>query len=32
MIETTRAIEANVNMMQTQDQMLSGLVNRLMRS
>lgn len=32
LIETSRAIEANVNMMQTQDQMLSGLVNRLMRS
>jgi flagellar basal-body rod protein FlgF len=32
LIETSRAIEANVNMMQTQDQMLSGLVTRLMRS
>ena len=32
MIETSRAVEANINMMQTQDQMLSGLVNRVMRS
>lgn len=32
MIETSRAIEANVNMIQTQDQMLSGLVNRVMRT
>lgn len=32
LIEASRAIEANVNMMQTQDQMLSGLVTRLMRS
>lgn len=32
LIETSRAIEANVNLMQTQDQMLSGLVNRVMRS
>ena len=31
LIETTRAIEANVNLLQTQDQMLSGLVNRLLR-
>lgn len=32
MIATSRAVEANINMMQTQDQMLSGLVNRVMRS
>lgn len=32
MIETARAVEANVNMMQTQDQMLSQLVTRVMRS
>jgi flagellar basal-body rod protein FlgF len=32
MIETSRAVEANVNVMQAQDQMLSGLVNRVMRS
>jgi flagellar basal-body rod protein FlgF/flagellar basal-body rod protein FlgG len=32
LIETSRAVEANLNMMQTQDEMLSGLVNRLMRS
>jgi flagellar basal-body rod protein FlgF len=31
LIEATRAIEANVNILQTQDQMLSGLVNRAMR-
>ena len=32
MIEASRAVEANINMMQTQDEMLSGLINRLMRS
>jgi flagellar basal-body rod protein FlgF len=32
MIETSRAIEANINIMQAQDQMLSGLVTRVMRS
>ena len=32
MIETSRAVEANLNMMRTQDQMLSGLVNRVMRA
>ncbi len=32
LIEASRAVEANVNMMQAQDQMLSGLVNRVMRS
>ncbi|HID77810.1 MAG TPA: flagellar basal-body rod protein FlgF [Planctomycetaceae bacterium] len=32
MIEASRAVEANINMMKTQDQMLSGLVNRLMRT
>jgi flagellar basal-body rod protein FlgF len=32
MIETSRAVEANVNIMQAQDQMLSGLVTRIMRS
>lgn len=32
MIETARAVEANINMMQTQDQMSSGLVNRVMRT
>jgi flagellar basal-body rod protein FlgF len=31
MIETARAVEANINMMQTQDQMMSGLFNRVMR-
>jgi len=31
MIEASRAVEANLNMMRTQDEMLSGLVNRLMR-
>ena len=31
LIEASRAIEANLNMMQTQDQMLSELVNRVMR-
>lgn len=31
LIEATRAIEANLQLMQAQDQMLSGLVNRLMR-
>lgn len=32
MIQASRAIEANLNMVQTQDQMFSSLVNRLMRS
>lgn len=32
MIEASRVIEANLNMMQTQDEMLSGLINRLMRT
>ena len=31
MIETTRLLEANLNLMQTQDQMLGGLISRLMR-
>ncbi len=31
MIETQRMIEANLNMMQTQDQMLGGLLSRLLR-
>jgi len=31
MIETQRVIEANLNMMQTQDQMLGGLVGRLLK-
>jgi flagellar basal-body rod protein FlgF/flagellar basal-body rod protein FlgG len=31
MIETSRAVEANVNMMHAQDEMLSGLINRVMR-
>jgi flagellar basal-body rod protein FlgF/flagellar basal-body rod protein FlgG len=31
MIEASRAIEANISLMQTQDQMLSGLVNRVLR-
>jgi flagellar basal-body rod protein FlgF len=32
MIQASRALEANVNMMRVQDQMLSGLVNRVMRA
>ncbi|OHB85810.1 MAG: hypothetical protein A2V98_12820 [Planctomycetes bacterium RBG_16_64_12] len=32
LIEASRAAEANMNMIQTQDEMLSGLVNRVMRS
>ena len=32
MIEASRAIEANLSMVQTQDQMLSGLVTRLMKA
>lgn len=32
MIEATRAIEINLSMMQTQDQMLSGLVNRVLKA
>lgn len=32
LIEASRAVEANLNMMRTQDQMLSGLVNRVMRT
>jgi len=31
LIEASRAIEANINVMQAQDQMLGGLVNRVMR-
>jgi len=32
MVEAARVLEANVNIMKTQDQMLSGLVNRLLRT
>lgn len=32
MIQAARALEANVNMMRVQDQMLSGLVNRVLRA
>jgi flagellar basal body rod protein FlgG len=32
LIEASRAIESNLSMMQAQDQMLSALVNRVMRS
>jgi flagellar basal-body rod protein FlgF/flagellar basal-body rod protein FlgG len=32
LIETARAVEANVNMMQTQDQMVSQLLTRVLRS
>lgn len=32
LIEASRAVEANLNMVQAQDEMLSGLVTRLMRS
>lgn len=32
LIDASRAVEANLNMMRTQDQMLSGLVNRVMRA
>jgi flagellar basal-body rod protein FlgF/flagellar basal-body rod protein FlgG len=32
LIEAARGVEANVNMMQTQDQMLSQLITRVMRS
>ena len=32
LIESSRAVEANLNMMKIQDQMLSGLVNRVMRA
>jgi flagellar basal-body rod protein FlgF len=31
MIEASRAVEANINLMHMQDEMLSGLVNRVMR-
>lgn len=31
MIEASRLLEANLNMMKTQDDMLNGLINRLMR-
>ena len=31
MIEASRAVEANINMMKSQDEMLSGLINRVMR-
>lgn len=32
MIKTSRIIEANINMMKIQDEMLSGLVNRVLRA
>lgn len=32
MIEASRAMEANINMMQTQDQMQNGLFNRLLKA
>jgi flagellar basal-body rod protein FlgF len=32
MIQASRALEANINMMRVQDEMLSGLVNRVMRA
>jgi len=32
MIQAARALEANVNLMKAQDQMLGGLINRLMRT
>ncbi|HUT11155.1 MAG TPA: flagellar hook-basal body protein [Thermoguttaceae bacterium] len=32
LIQTSRALEANINMMKAQDQMLDGLVNRVMRA
>jgi flagellar basal-body rod protein FlgF len=32
MIQASRALEANVNMMKVQDEMLSGLVNRVMKA
>lgn len=32
MIEASRAMEANVNMVQAQDEMLAGLINRVMRT
>ena len=31
LIETSRILEANINLMKTQDQMLSGLVNRVLK-
>ncbi len=31
MVEASRVLEANINMMKAQDQMLSGLVNRVLR-
>ena len=31
MIEASRAVEANFNMIRAQDEMLSGLINRVMR-
>lgn len=32
LIEASRVLEANLNMMRTQDEMLGGLINRLMRA
>ena len=32
MLETSRLIEANVNMMKTQDQMLNGLISRVLKA
>ncbi len=31
LIETSRALEANINLMKSQDEMLAGLINRVMR-
>lgn len=32
MLETTRLVEANINMIQTQDQMLNGLISRILKA
>lgn len=32
MLETSRLVEANINMIQTQDQMLNGLISRILKA
>ncbi|NMC21986.1 MAG: flagellar biosynthesis protein FlgF, partial [Thermogutta sp.] len=32
LLETSRLLEANINMLQTQDQMLAGLFNRVLKT
>ena len=32
MLETSRLVEANVNMIKTQDEMISGLITRVLKA